>query len=180
MAALTGRMAGVAGDMVNVRRVPGPASAPLKAALAALDRTVGKVGWFRTAHYPSGVPVAYVASIHEHGYPEGGIPPRLGMRATAQEKAAGWRSVAEQGAKKVIKGELSPAGLMELLGQKSAGDIRKHIAGPIQPPLKPETVMARLRRHGGGGKSVISVTIAKPLVDTKVLLNTLTNTVENE
>lgn len=165
--------------MATVKRVPGPASEPLKAALKAIDGQVGKVGWFKGSQYPDGTPVALVAATQEYGWPEHNIPPRLGGRTTAAEKREEWSATAEKGSKAVLAGTITAPALMEVLGQKAAGDWRKHIAGPIQPALKPATVEARLRRHGvKASVKSISVTIGKPLVDTRVLLNTLTNTVE--
>lgn len=172
----SGRAGG--GDMAERRRVPGPASAAFKKALMDLDRVEGKVGWFKSAHYPDGTPVAYVAAIQEHGSPEQHIPPRLGMRATGQEKSASWNAIAFKGAQQISEGKMTATGVLELVTQRAAGDMRKHITGPIQPPLKPDTVRARLRRYAHVSKTVISVTVAHPLTDTKVLLNTLTNTVE--
>jgi len=167
--------------MATVKRVPGPAAAPLKAALAQLDKVEGRVGWFSNAKYPdNGPPVAYVAAIQEHGSPENNIPPRLGMRSTARDNQGKWAALSEGLARQVVAGKTTANAMMDLLGQKAAGDIRKHITGPITPPLKPATVKARLRRYAPGsiGKKVISVTVAHPLTDTKHLLNTLTNTVE--
>lgn len=164
--------------MAKVTRTPGPAADPLKKALATIAGTVGKVGWFASAHYGTGEPVAYIAAIHEFGSPENNIPPRLGMRATATEKRPEWASVAARGAKAVLAGKMSAPQLMEAIGLKAAGDIRKHIAQVRSPPLKVDTVKARLRGKKQG--KVVSITAAKPLVDTGHLLATLSNTVEGK
>ena len=162
--------------VAKVKRVPGPAFGPLQKALKTLDDAVGKVGWFQTAHYPDGTPVAYVAAIHEFGVPEKNIPPRLGMRATADEKRGEWAKVSEVGAKRILNGQATPWEVMETIGLKAAGDVRKHIANVTSPPLKADTVKARLAGKKQG--NVVSVTIAKPLVHTGELLGSLTNTVE--
>lgn len=164
--------------VAKVRRVPGPAAGPLQRAVASLDDIVGKVGWFQTAHYPDGTPVAYVAAIQEFGVPEKNIPPRLGMRATADEKRAKWAGVAEQGAKQILAGNQTPWEAMERLGLVAAGDIRKHITEVTTPPLKVATVKARLAGKKQG--RVVSITIAKPLVDTGELLGSVTNVVESK
>lgn len=164
--------------MAQVKRVPGPAAAPLQKALAGLKGFVGKVGWFNTAKYPDGTPVAYVASIQEFGWPEGNIPPRLPMRSTSREKRDEWGGVAERASKAVLTGKLSPVQAMETLGLKAAGDIRKGIAAVMSPPLKVNTVKARLAGKKQG--KVVSVTVAKPLVDSGHMLATLTNVVEKE
>lgn len=164
--------------VATVKRVPGPAATPLDKALRGLKGVVGKVGWFDTAKYPDGTPVAYVAAIQEYGYPEGNIPPRLGMRATSAEKRGEWGGVAEGASRSVLAGKMTGPAAMELLGLKAAGDVRKHISEVTTPPLAVDTVKARLAGKDQG--KIVSVTIAKPLVDTGHLLNTLTNMVETE
>lgn len=164
--------------VATVRRVPGEAAATLSIAIAGLDGKVGRVGWFKTAVYPSGVPVALIAAINEYGWPEHNIPPRLGMRATAERMQGAWAQVAQAASRRVLRGELTPEQALDLIGQKAAGDIRKNISQVSSPPLKTATVEARLRGKKQG--KVVSLSIAKPLVHTKHLLNTLTNTVEDE
>lgn len=145
-----------------------------------MGRIVGKVGWIKPDHYPNGVPVALVAAVNEFGWPEHNIPPRLGMRATAHACEAAWRGVSQIVAGKLAKGTLTPAQAMEIITAKAAGDVRAHIAGPISPPLKVDTVKARLRRMGikPGRTAAISITAAHPLTDTRVLFGHLTNGVE--
>lgn len=160
--------------MAEVKRVKGAGSDKLKIAIADLGKKVGKVGWFSTSHYPDGTPVAYVAAIQEYGYKS--IPPRLGMRATADQKRDEWSKIAESGAKAILAGTTSPQSVMELLGLKAAGDMRKHISTVTSPPLMPSTIRQRLSKKSNK-KAVGSLT--KPLVDTGILLGTLTNTVED-
>jgi hypothetical protein len=143
--------------------------------IVALGRYDGKVGWFETARYPGGTSVAMVAAVHEFGWPEHNIPPRLGMRATAEEQRGAWQGVSQQAAKAVAGARITPQKAMEQITAKAAGDVRKHIATVTTPPLKVDTVKARLAGKKQG--RVVSVTIAKPLVHTGVLLNTLTNMV---
>ena len=162
--------------MARVRRVPGPAGQPLKAALAGLNGLEGKVGWFKSAVYPDGTPTALVAAVQEYGWPEHNIPPRLGMRATAAEKQGEWGQWAEGVSKQVLAGSMTGYTAMDSLGGKAAGDLRKHIANVTSPPLKPDTVKARLRGRDQG--NVVSITIAKPLVHTGYLLNSLTHVTE--
>lgn len=164
--------------MAKIVRKPGPGAANLAAALRQIDGKVGKVGWFKTSHYPDGTPVAYVASVHEYGFPKGGIPPRLGMRATIAAHRPDYQRTAQVMAKRVINGQATGFDALEALGLQAAADVRKRIATVTQPPLKVATVKARLAGKKQG--NVVSVTIAKPLVHTKVLLNTLTNTVEDK
>jgi hypothetical protein len=164
--------------MAKVVRTKGPAYDPFVRALADIDKVTGKVGWFETAHYPDGgPPVALVAAVNEYGWPEHNIPPRLGMRATADAMHAVWTAWAFRESQRVLKGEITAAQAMESLTAKAAGDIRKHIATVTQPPLKVATVKARLRGKDQG--NVVSISAAKPLVHTGHLLVTLTNIVEH-
>ena len=166
--------------MAQVKRVKGPAYNTFTRAIRELDKYQGKVGWFESAKYPGGPSVALVAAVNEFGWPEHNIPPRLGMRATAQALRGEWKAIAYAANKKVLRGEMSAKDAMELLGLAASGDIRKHIADVTQPPLKADTVRARLRRKniGAGRTKAIPITVAKPLVDTGRLLNSLTNIVE--
>lgn len=162
--------------MPKVTRKSGPGQKILKDALAHLDHTNAKVGWFESAHYPNGTSVALVAAVNEFGWPEHNIPPRLGMRDTAQEQRNVWAALAQRGAKALFAGKGTVTALFDALGLKAAGDVRKHITQVFQPPLKVDTVKARLRGRKQG--NVVSITIAKPLVASGHMLTTLTNTTE--
>jgi hypothetical protein len=166
--------------MAKVRRVVNKAGMKALDGIIAMGRVTGKVGWFETAeHYPDGgPPVALVAAVNEFGWPEHNIPPRLGMRATAEEKKSEWAAVSQAQAKRVAKGQTTPQQAMEVITGKAAGDVRYTIAHVTSPPLKVDTVKARLAGKKQG--KVVSVSIAKPLVNTGRLLNTLTNTVETK
>lgn len=163
--------------MAKVTRKPGPGRKLLDVAIKDLKGVRGKVGWFETAHYPNGVPVAYVAAIQEFGYPAGGIPPRLGMRETAAAQRKEWGQIAFQSAKAILKGTTTAMGAMELLGLKAAGDFRKHISEVWTPSLKEATILNRAydRNLGYGG---VTSSLTKPLVFSGHLLTTLTNTTE--
>lgn len=158
--------------MAKVTRKPGPGQKQL-VAIAEFGRMRGRVGWFESARYPDGMPVAYAAAINEFGWPKGNIPPRLGMRTTAAAKQPEWRATADRAAHGIVTGRLTPTQGMDMIGLKAAGDLRKHITEVTQPPLKVATVKARLAGRKQG--RVVSITIAKPLVRTGHMLTTLTN-----
>lgn len=148
---------------MTVRRVKGPASIDtIVAALNGLDGIEGKVGWFETAHYPDGTPVAYVAAIHEHG--AGPIPARPFMRPAVAENGANWMDLMAQGAKAAVNGTMSPVAVLEAVTLKAAGDVGKAIRAVTSPPLKPMTIA----RKG----------FDKPLVDTGQMLQSVTGKVE--
>lgn len=154
---------------MSVRRVPGPAAASVSVALKELDGLVGKTGWFETAKYADGTPVAYVATIQEMGYPEGGIPARPFLRPTAAEKGAPggeWSQVAAAGARAALNGKTTAAAALEALTLKAAGDVGKTIVSITTPALSPRTIAAK--------------GFSKPLVDTGQMLQSVTGVVERK
>lgn len=161
------------------RRGPGGASIPARAPLAsklvanvgALAGVEGQVGWFETAKYPSGMPVAYVAAIHEFGYPAGGIPPRPFFRPTIAAQSAEWSRQFGRAAAAIANGKIEPGPAMTQLCALAAGDVAKTIATLTTPALRESTVNAR-RRARADKKTVGNLT--KPLVDTGIMLGTLT------
>jgi len=162
--------------MARVVRKPGPGMEQLKNALAALDDKVGKVGWFESAKYPDGTPVAYVAAIQEFGYAAGGIPPRPMLRSTINEQSAAWIALVTSGAKAIMAGNSTTQNVMEALGLLAAADVRKKISTITEPALKPGTIKARMRKRADK-KTVGNLT--KPLVDSGLMLATVNNTVED-
>lgn len=150
---------------MSVRRVEGPVS--LSAALGALDGVVGKTGYFETAKYPDGTPVALIAAVHEFGFPEGGVPARPTMRPTALalgQPGGEWAQIAAKGARAVLRGDTTPIAALEALTLRAAGDVGKAIAALKSPKLKPATIA----RKG----------FDKPLVDTGQMLQSVTGVVE--
>lgn len=188
----------------------------IKQAIKDLERTSSRVGWFESAKYEDGTPVAYVATIQEFGYAAGGIPPRPFFRPTIAEQQGAWRTLIGQAVKGMINGKRSPYQVMELLGLQGAGDVRKTISLITAPPLSLLTLMARKARMEYGksatkernkalkygpqqpiaafkmsgrklgelskqmdkGPPDVSGVSQKPLVDTRVLINTLTHVTE--
>ena len=157
---------------VKVRRVPNPEVEKHIAELQRMTKAEARVGWFEGDGYPDGTPVAYVASIHEFGAPAQGIPPRPFMRTTIDEKRASWANIARNSAVGILKGSSTVGEAVELLGLKVAGDIRKTISKIQSPPLKQKTIDARKNRASG---KIHATTIAKPLVDTRHMVDTLQN-----
>jgi len=146
----------------RVTRTVGPGTQVLKA-LGEANGMQSRVGWFKTAHEPDGVPSAYVAAIHEFGYAPKNIPPRMGLRTMLRAKTGEYRTLAGSLAKTVLKGSTMYAAL-ERLGGKVAGDVRAQIASVKEPMLAPATILARWRRAGGYGVQITD-SLAKPLVD---------------
>lgn len=158
---------------MRVTRKAGKINA-LKHAVTALDGAQGRVGWFPSAVYEGGAPVAGVAYVQEFGSPARGIPPRLGLRSTAEEKRQDWAETAKGAARAAALGKLPAENMMPAVCLAAEGAVRARITKVNSPPLKQSTIDARKRRLANGGAGA-QASIAKPLVDTGILLNTLTS-----
>lgn len=145
----------------------------LRVAVKGLDGTTGKVGFFETAKYPDGTPVAYVAVIQEFGTAK--IPARPTMRPTIAEQSSEWSRQFGQGAKAVARGDITATQIMDTMCAAAAGDVRKSIAALTSPPLA-EATLARRRSRYADKKTVGN--LSKPLVDTAVMVNSVTHAVE--
>lgn len=145
-----------------VTRTPGPAKAQLEALTQSLDGVEVRAGWFETAKYPDGTPVAYVAAIQEFGVPPKNIPARSFMRPTVAAKSNEWNAKLRSLLKRATDGGMA----LEALGAVVAGDFREAIINVNEPPLAPATLHARRRRGNAS---------TKPLSDTRVLMQTLTH-----
>jgi hypothetical protein len=100
------------------------------------------------------------------------------MRSTAAARGKDWSEAFGKGAKAIARGTFSAHQVMDAVGQLAAGDIRKTISEITSPPLEESTVKARQRRYAKAGKE-LKGSIAKPLVDTAVMVNSVTNVVED-
>lgn len=140
----------------------GPGVSRLAATLDGLEGLEGKVGWFETAHYPEGTPVAYVATIHEFGTEH--IPARPFMRPAVTDHGQEWMQLLAQGAQRAAEGGISARDVLEMVTLKAAGDVGKAISAVTSPALSPITVARK-------GHS-------KPLVDTGQMLQSVTGKVE--
>ena len=152
----------------------GPGIKQLTVAIEAVNNLSLQVGWFEGAKYPDGTPVAYVATINEYGYPEGGIPPRSFMRTTITERKRAWADLAKSGNRAVLAGNTTPRLVLTGLGLAAAADIKKKIVSINSPPLKAATIAARMRKLAKGKKVGL---LTKPLIETENMLTTLTHSV---
>lgn len=139
--------------------------------LAELGQLETHVGWFDSAKYPDGTPVALVATTQEFGSTKKRIPPRSFMRPAINEGRTEWSAAAASGFKAVAAGRYTAANVLDLIGSSAAGAVRQKISELNSPPLDPVTIAARKRKgiHG-----------TKPLVATTLMLTTLTHKVERK
>lgn len=156
---------------MTVTRTPGPDAAKLKRLMMDAERLSVRVGWAEAARYQDGTPVAVAAANNEFGDAGRGIPPRPFMRPTAAAEGPQWRALAERGFRSAAQSGRPIRDVYDILGHKVSGDIAKAIAQVMDPPLAPATVAARAAR------TATKQAGSKPLVDTGVMLNSLTHEV---
>ena len=163
--------------MAKVIRKVSPDGARLKEALTKLDSHNAQVGWFSSARYEDGTPVALVAAANEFGSPKNNVPARPFMRNAVDQNETKWAAIAESGAKNVILGNGSISDTMETIGLVAVGDIKKAIADLHSPPLAASTVRARERKKAAG-QPVGNTT--KPLIESQTMISTVTHVVERK
>lgn len=160
--------------MATVTRKPGPDRDAIEKAVRDLKRKRLRVGFFDTAKYPNGTPVAYVAAIQEFGYPNGGIPPRPFMRPTVAQQQSAWRDSLRKGARATLNGRITTQQMFAQFGLAAAGDISKTISLITTPALDPSTIASRKSRRKSPGVS------EKPLVDTGILIGAVSSQVSDK
>jgi hypothetical protein len=164
--------------------------------LKELNGIESRVGWFPSARYEDGTPVALAASVNEFGH--GPIPPRPFFRPTIAAEQQAWAGYAAQGAKAVLNSKLTGFQVMDGLGERAQEDVKETINQITSPPLSPITLELRAMKHMDPnlrvtasvvgqvaakvrqpGYKLASGTPDKPLIDSKLLINSLTHTTES-
>lgn len=77
------------------------------------------VGWFESAKYEDGTPVALAASVNEFGH--GPIPPRPFFRPTITAEKTAWANDAAAGAKAILNGKTTAFNVMDAIGKRAGG-----------------------------------------------------------
>lgn len=149
----------------------GKGIARLRKEMESVKNAKLEVGFFDTSVYPSGVPVAYVASIHEFGW--GPIPARPFMRPTMNAQRTTWQRNFLSGFKAVANGQVTTKQVLEQMGMKISAQIKESISSVTSPALQESTVEARLRKLTAGVAATAKSSIAKPLVATGQMLNSV-------
>jgi hypothetical protein len=145
----------------------------LQKAIQDLDMHSVKVGWFKGDVYPgTGESVAEIAEKNEEGFPAGNIVARPFLRPTIDKQQNAWRLVINGALKKALTGEIEPLKVWANLGEKAQGDFQKAIKALVEPPLRPYTIKKRIEKLAKGTRFAAS--IEKPLIETGLMLSTLT------
>ena len=86
-----------------------------------------EVGFFESATYPDGTPVAYVAAIQEFGHPAGNIPSRPFFRNAISQNDGGWKDLANKAISAVVEGRMELNQALNQMGLKMAADVKDSI-----------------------------------------------------
>lgn len=138
-----------------------------------MKRAKLEVGFFESAKYPDGTPVAYVAAIQEFGNPAGNNPSRPFFR-NAISKNDGWKQLATKAMNAVIEGRMELNQALNQMGLKMSADVKDSITDGSYEALKQSTLDARQRRKRTQGVA------SKPLIDTGQMLQSVTYAVNGE
>ena len=132
-----------------------------------------EVGFFESAIYPDGTPVAYVAAIQEFGSPAGNIPSRPFFR-NAISQNDGWKQLATKAMSAVVEGRMELNQALNQMGLKMSADVKDSITDGSYEALKQSTLDARQSRKRTQGVA------SKPLIDTGQMLQSVTYAVNGE
>lgn len=163
--------------MLKVKRESGISRSQFNQIISGLVNHEARIGWDSSAVYPDGTKTAYVATIQEFGDPAHNIPSRSFFRSTINSKTNEWKELNEKAARAMLKGKVSPKDGFSQLVLGAEGDFVEKITTLQDPPLKEETIQARLRKRKD--KNTVG-SLTKPLVDSGYMLSTLTSTVDGE
>lgn len=140
----------------------------IKKTIEQVKNIQAKVGFFSSARYEDGTPVATVAIWNEYGSPKQKRPPRPFMRPAMNNKEA-WKSIFVKASKQAWQdGNFQRP--FELVAMTVQGDIKENISSLTAPALSATTLA--IRKQNGNNSS-------KPLIDTKYMLTSVTYEVTN-
>ena len=152
----------------------------LENAIVALKKKSVKIGWFPSARYEDGTPVAYIATIHEYGYEAKNIPRRSFMRPTVIRCLNQWKRLARGYVSEIIHGKRTVDGALQLLGSTIQGQIQRSIDLVHTPVLKRKTIEARIARSRNYRRATKAQArgLVKPLNDTGLMRSTVSYEIE--
>jgi hypothetical protein len=159
---------------------------PLSKILASLStEKVLKVGWPKAIRYPEkegGEYIAFIAAQNEYGNPLKRIPPRPFMAPAVALNKTKWLEILRRGINRTLQGRDNIEGVLNQVGRAAADDVKRAIRAVTAPALSPVTIAKRKARYTSKGnkKKINPTTLEKPLVDTGIMLRSVTHAVEEE
>lgn len=160
---------------METRRESSQARQSLVDMIADAKRKTLSVGFFSSAVYEDGTPVAAAAVKNEFGSPEDHVPPRPFMRPTASKKKQEWSDKMGRLSAAAVRGRLTVQQVFDQLGGIAAGDVARTITEVVSPKLADLTIANRMNRYASNNAHVGSLT--KPLIDTGLMLDSVTHEV---
>jgi HK97 gp10 family phage protein len=157
---------------MKITRKEGVPHSHIKRVMEDIARKRLSVGFFPEAKYEDGTPVAYVAAIQEFGTDT--IPARPFMRPTISENRTKWVELIRKGFKAAMAGRVTITQVYGQVGMSTAGDVSRTISQVTTPPLSAATIAARQ------GKRKTPSVSTKPLVDTGLLIQSVTSQVQDK
>jgi uncharacterized protein YcfJ len=121
----------------------------LEKTLNGLSKKTLQAGWFDSAKYDDGTPVAGVAAVQEFGSPKMNIPAAGFVRQTIDAQQKTWSDLVASGAKAVVNGKATYEQVLSGLGLQVQGDIQESIINTNRPALSPITIALRRLRNDG-------------------------------
>ena len=143
------------------------------------------VGFMSGATYPNGTPVAAVAFWNEFGIPEHKQPPRPFFRGMIEKESPTWPKKVAAEAKAT---DYDGAKVLAVMGEDIKGALQQSIVEFTTPGLSPVTIKMREARYKSKAKPTEGLVdpqgqpvmgMSKPLVDTGVMLNSITAKVDD-
>ena len=118
----------------------------LKKFLKDLKKNHLEVGWFEGANYDDGIPVAYVASIHEYGYEPKNIPPRSFMLPAQMKNGKEWVKLFGQITHDASYGKITAVQGLDVIGGTATQDVKDAIKDIKEPDIEQATKDARAKK----------------------------------
>ena len=122
-----------------------------------------QIGFMEGATYPDGTSVPLVAALNEFGVPAHNQPPRPFFRGMINDKSGEWPE-AVAGLLKSTNYDAHKT--LDQTGEAIGGQLKEAITVYVGPPLSPVTIAKK--------------GFDKQLVDTSVMLNSITHVVEDK
>jgi len=156
----------------------------IERAISEMKPLAVRIGWFPSARYDDEhkTPVASVAAQNEYGNPTDNIPARPFIRPAIANNETKWANIGKRGMKAVVNGKATVTQVLEGIGTAAVGDIQHSITQVYSPALKKRTIDARLarRNHSGRLNKTQARSITKPLVDTGLMLASVSYEISSE
>lgn len=149
----------------------------LEANINRIDKKVAKVGWFEKSRYENGQYVAQIAYQNEMGNPDKNIPARPFITQAIIKDEKLWGDILTDQARLIIEGRSTIERAFEIVGGVAAGSIKESIAALQKPALKESTIKRRMQKYKN--KQLVGG-LTKPLIETALMLNSVSHVVEGK